>query len=117
MIDYAAVAAARERDLAQASRVTCLTCQLVSNGSQVSTSPQVGVRIEAARAATLDDGVEDGAALAGIGIAEEEPVFLSEHGGTNVSRTAPRGRVPSPWQNPQSRQLILLIFISLTCDH
>ena len=37
---------------------------------------QVGVRIDAAGAATLDDGVEDGAALAGIGIAEEEPVFL-----------------------------------------
>ena len=49
-------------------------------GEQVA---QVGVRIDAARAATLDDGVEDGAALAGIGIAEEEPVFLSERGGTN----------------------------------
>ena len=30
---------------------------------------QVGVRIDAAAAATLDNGVEDGAALAGIGIA------------------------------------------------
>jgi hypothetical protein len=37
---------------------------------------QVSVRIDAARAATLDDGIEDGAAFAGIGIAEEEPVFL-----------------------------------------
>ena len=44
---------------------------------------QVGVRIDAAGAATLDDGVEDGAAFAGIGIAEEEPVFLSKRGGTN----------------------------------
>ena len=33
---------------------------------------QVGVGIDAAAAATLDDGVEDGAAFAGIGIAEEE---------------------------------------------
>jgi hypothetical protein len=40
-------------------------------------------QIEAARAATLNDGVKDGAAFAGIGIAEEEPVFLSKRGGTN----------------------------------
>ena len=39
---------------------------------------QVGVRIDSAGAATLDDGVEDGAALAGIGIAEEEPVLFPE---------------------------------------
>ena len=29
-------------------------------------------------AATLDNGVEDGAALAGIGIAQEQPVLLSD---------------------------------------
>ena len=41
---------------------------------------QVGVRIDAAAAATLDNGVEDGAALAGIGIAQEQPVLLTESG-------------------------------------
>ena len=76
MIGYAAVAAATNRDLAQASGVTCLTCQLVMNGKPCEHIAQVSVRIDAAGAATLDDGVEDGAAFAGIGIAEEEPVFL-----------------------------------------
>jgi len=37
---------------------------------------EVGVGIDAAAAATLDNGVEDGAALAGIGIAEKQPVLL-----------------------------------------
>lgn len=44
---------------------------------------EVGVGIDAAAAATLDDGVEDGAALAGIGIAEEQPVLFSQSGRPN----------------------------------
>jgi hypothetical protein len=44
---------------------------------------QVGVGIDAAAAATLDNGVEDGAALAGIGIAEKQPILLSESGRPN----------------------------------
>ena len=39
---------------------------------------QVGVGIDAAAAATLDSGVKDGAALAGIGIAQEQPALLSK---------------------------------------
>ena len=38
--------------------------------------PQVGVGIKAATPAAFDDGVEDGAALASLGITDEEPVFL-----------------------------------------
>jgi hypothetical protein len=34
-------------------------------------------------AATLDNGVEDGAALAGIGIAQEEPVLFPKSGRPN----------------------------------
>ena len=41
---------------------------------------QVGVGIDAAAAATLDNSVEDGAALAGVGIAEKQPVLFSESG-------------------------------------
>lgn len=44
---------------------------------------QVGVGIEAAPPAAFDDGVDDGAALAGFGVADEEPVFLAESGGAN----------------------------------
>ena len=39
---------------------------------------QVGVGIELPAAAAFDDGVDDGAALAGSGFADEEPVFLSD---------------------------------------
>ena len=42
---------------------------------------QVGERVEAAAAAAFDDGVEDGAAFAGLGFADEEPVFLADGGG------------------------------------
>ena len=44
---------------------------------------QVGVGIEPAAAAALDDGVDDGAALAGVGGADEEPVLLAERGGAD----------------------------------
>ena len=37
---------------------------------------QVGVGVDAAAAATLDNGVEYRAALAGIGIAQEQPVLF-----------------------------------------
>ena len=39
--------------------------------------PQVSVRIDPAATAAFDDGVEDGAALAGIGFSEKEPVLFS----------------------------------------
>ena len=45
---------------------------------------QVGVGIDAAAAATLDNSVEDGAALAGIGIAEKQPVLFSKSGRLNA---------------------------------
>ena len=41
---------------------------------------QVGVGIDATAAATLDNSVKDGAALAGIGITEEPPVLFSKSG-------------------------------------
>ena len=41
---------------------------------------QIGVGIDAAAAATLDNSVEDGAALAGVGIAEKQPVLFAESG-------------------------------------
>ena len=44
---------------------------------------QVGVGIDAAATATLDNGVKDGAALAGIGIAQAQPVLLSKSGRPN----------------------------------
>jgi hypothetical protein len=37
---------------------------------------QVGQRVEAAAAAALHDGVEDGGALAGLRRSDEEPVLL-----------------------------------------
>lgn len=43
--------------------------------------PEVGVGIKAAAAAALDDGVEDGAAVAGGVGTDEEPVFLAQGGG------------------------------------
>ena len=43
--------------------------------------PEVSVRIDPAATAAFDDGVEDGAALAGIGFAEEEPVLFSDGSG------------------------------------
>jgi hypothetical protein len=45
---------------------------------------QVGAGIDAAAAATLDNGVKDGAALAGIGIAQEQPVLFPKSGGPNA---------------------------------
>ena len=44
---------------------------------------EIGVRVEAATAAAFDDGVNNGAALAGPGVADEEPVFLADGGGAN----------------------------------
>jgi hypothetical protein len=42
---------------------------------------QVDVGIDAAAAATLDDGVDDRTALAGVRIADEQPVLLADRGG------------------------------------
>ena len=60
---------------------------------------QVGVGIDAAAAATLDNGVEDGAALAGIGIAQEEPVLFPK----SVGRMEFSTRLLSIWIRPSSR--------------
>ncbi len=45
--------------------------------------PQVLVRIKIAPPATLDERVNNGAALAGIRLADEEPVLLADGRGTN----------------------------------
>lgn len=45
--------------------------------------PQVGMGIEAAAAAAFDEAVKDGSALAGFGVADEEPVLLADGGGTD----------------------------------
>src|SRR4051812_19370835 len=42
-----------------------------------------GVRFNPTAAATLDDGVNDCAALTGVGFADEQPVLFSEGGGAN----------------------------------
>jgi hypothetical protein len=39
---------------------------------------QVSVRIEAAPAATFDDRADNRAALAGLGVADEQPVLLAD---------------------------------------
>ena len=44
---------------------------------------QVGIRIETALATALDDGVEDGAAFPGLGLADKQPIFLTERGGAD----------------------------------
>ena len=44
---------------------------------------QVSKGIEAASAATLNQGINDGAALARIRFTDEEPVFLADGCGTN----------------------------------
>ena len=44
---------------------------------------QVGLRIDAAAAAGFDDREEDGAALAGLGFADEEPVLFAHGGGAD----------------------------------
>ena len=42
---------------------------------------QIGKGIETAAPTAFDDGVDDGAALAGLRVAEEEPVLLADGGG------------------------------------
>ena len=44
---------------------------------------EIGVGIDVSAAAAFDDSVDDRAALAGTGFADEEPVFLSNGGGAN----------------------------------
>ena len=44
---------------------------------------EVGEGVEATAAAAFDEGVEDGAAFAGLGVADEEPVFLADRGGAD----------------------------------
>ena len=39
---------------------------------------QVGIGVNAAPTATLDDGVDHGAALTGIRFAHKEPIFLAD---------------------------------------
>jgi len=44
---------------------------------------QVGEGIDAAAAAAFDDGIEDGAAFPGLGLADEQPILFAEGGGAN----------------------------------
>lgn len=44
---------------------------------------EVGVGIYVMASTRLDDGVEDGAAVSGISISEEEPVLFSDGGGAD----------------------------------
>ena len=44
---------------------------------------EIGERVQPASSAVFDDRINDGAALAGIGIADEEPFFLADGGGAN----------------------------------
>lgn len=44
---------------------------------------QVSVRVDASTPAAFDDSVKDRAALAGFGLADEEPVFLAHGGGAD----------------------------------
>ena len=44
---------------------------------------QVGLWVDAAAAAALDEGVEDGSAMAGLGLADEQPVLLPHGRGTD----------------------------------
>lgn len=44
---------------------------------------EVVAGVDAQAPAVFQDGVEDGAALAGIGVAEEQPVLLSQGGGAD----------------------------------
>ena len=45
--------------------------------------PEVGKWIKTAAATRFDDGVEDGAAFASLGIAKEEPVLFADSRRTN----------------------------------
>ncbi len=42
--------------------------------------PEIGERVEDTPPATFDDGVDDRAAHAGLGLADEEPVLLADGG-------------------------------------
>ena len=44
---------------------------------------QVGLGVDAPAAATLDERVDDGAALPGVGVSDEQPVFLADGRGPN----------------------------------
>jgi len=44
---------------------------------------EIRIRVEAATTAAFEDGVEDGAVLADLGITDEEPVLLAQGGGAN----------------------------------
>jgi hypothetical protein len=63
--------------------VFCLPVRRVGqSGEDVA---QIRIRIETAPAATLNDGVEDGASFPGLGFADEQPVLLSQRGGTDLT--------------------------------
>ena len=47
---------------------------------------QVREGIEAAPTAAFDHGVQDRTTLAGFGLADEQPVFLAQRGGTDGKR-------------------------------
>jgi hypothetical protein len=66
---------------------------------------QISLRVDASAAASFDDGEQDGTALAGFSLADEEPIFLADGAGTNgvlnkVVVYASTGRWGSPGSNP-----------------
>ena len=62
----------------------CLTLPVGHRGELLANHVAQGRRRDRCGAtATLNDGLEDGAALAGIGIAEEQPVLFSKSGRPN----------------------------------
>lgn len=44
---------------------------------------KISKRVKTASPTVFDDGVNDGAGLAGVGITDEEPVFVANGGGAN----------------------------------
>jgi len=54
--------------------------------------PQVGEGVDAAATAVFDDGVEDGAAFSGSGVAHEEPVFLADFTNSGMRTSSMTGR-------------------------
>ena len=87
---YAAIAVGEEREaFAQASGSYMLDLSVSHGGKPGEHVTQVGMGIDAAVAATLDNGVKDGAALAGLGIAQEQPVLFAQRSTTPIPQDSP----------------------------
>jgi hypothetical protein len=74
----------------------------VIRGRRVEDFANIDIRIKAAPLATFNDGINDGTALAGLGVADEAPVFLAEGGGWMAFST----RLLSIFTRPSFRQTV-----------